>query len=398
MTLLDKLDYVDERLRAYGDSAVPFDTVIDAASGPCEVIIDGRPTLMCGSNNYFGLSFHPDVIAASRAALEQFGSATTGSRAANGTLAMHRDLEREIAAMYGKRHAMVFTTGYQANLGVIAGLCGAEDVVLLDVESHASIYDGARLSGAQIFAFRHNSPGDLARKLARQPHGSRCLVVVEGLYSIGGDVAPLADIASVCRAAGAFLLVDEAHSFGAYGVNGLGCAEAQGVLDSVDFIVGTFSKTLAGVGGFCVSNHAALKALHFTARSYVFTASGSPSNIAGVQAALAIVRTDPSLRERLWENVRRMRAGLSRIGYRIGQTESPIVPIQIGAAERTVEVWQALLGAGLYTNVVLPPACRPEACLLRTSYSAAHTPSDIDRALAIFEHVGREFAVVEAVA
>ena len=398
MTLLDKLDYVDERLRAFVDSAVPFDTVIDATPGPCEVVIDGRPTLMCGSNNYFGLSFHPDVIAASRAALEQFGSATTGSRAANGTLAMHRDLEREFAAMYGKRHARVFTTGYQANLGVIAGLCGAEDVVLLDLESHASIYDGARLSGAQIFAFRHNSPGDLARKLARQPQGGRCLVVVEGLYSIGGDVAPLADIAAVCRAAGAFLLVDEAHSFGAYGANGLGCAEAQGVLDTVDFIVGTFSKTLAGVGGFCVSNHAALKALHFTARSYVFTASGSPSNIAGVQAALAIVRRDASLRERLWENVRRVRSGLLRIGYRIGETESPIVPIQIGAPERTVEVWQALLGAGLYTNIVLPPACRPDACLLRTSYSAAHTAADIDRALAIFEQVGRELGVVETAA
>jgi 8-amino-7-oxononanoate synthase len=398
MTLLDKLDYVGERLRAFGDSAVPFDTVVDAAPGPSEVIIDGRRTLMCGSNNYFGLSFHPDVIAACRAALEQYGSATTGSRAANGTFALHRDLERELAAFYGKQHAMVFTTGYQANLGVIAGLCGPEDVVLLDVESHASIYDGARLSGAQTFAFRHNSPGDLARKLARQPHGSRCLVVVEGLYSIGGDVAPLADIAAVSRSAGAFLVVDEAHSFGAYGANGLGCAEAQGVLDSVDFIVGTFSKTLAGVGGFCVSNHAALKALHFTARSYVFTASGSPSNMAGVQAALAIVRTDSSLRDRLWENVRRVRAGLLRIGYRIGSTESPIVPIQIGTTGRTVEVWQALLAAGLYTNIVLPPACRPDACLLRTSYSAAHTPADIDRALEIFEHVGRELALVEAVA
>ena len=398
MTLLDKLGYIEDRLRAFHDSAVPCDTVIDEASGPCEVVIDGRPTLMCGSNNYFGLSFHPDVIAASRAALEQFGSATTGSRAANGTFAMHRDLEHEFAAMYGKRHALVFTTGYQANLAVIAGLCGPEDVVLVDVESHASIYDGARLSGAQIFAFRHNSPSDLARKLARQPHGGRCLVIVEGLYSIGGDVAPLADIARICRGAGAFLLVDEAHSFGAYGARGLGCAEAQGVLDQVDFLVGTFSKTLAGVGGFCVSDHAALKALHFTARSYVFTASGSPSNIAGVQAALAIVRTNPSLRQRLWDNVRRVRTGLSQIGYRIGQTESPIVPIEIGVPERTVQVWQALLEAGLYVNIVLPPACRPEACLLRTSYSAAHTLEDIDRALAIFEHVGRELAVVEAAA
>jgi len=398
MNLLDKLGHVDERLRAFSDAAVPFDTVIDEVCGPCEVVIAGRRTLMCGSNNYFGLSFHPQVIAAARDAIERYGSGTTGSRAANGTLALHRDLEDEFAEFYGKRHAMVFTTGYQANLGVIAGLCGPEDAVLLDVESHASIYDGARLSGAQVFAFRHNSPSDLRRKLALQPHGSRCLVVVEGLYSIGGDVAPLADIAAACREAGAFLLVDEAHSFGAYGARGLGCAEAQGVLGEADFVLGTFSKTLAGVGGFCVSDHAALEALHFTARSYVFTASGSPSNIAGVQAALAIVRNDTSRRERLWDAVRRVRGGLARMGYRIGATESPIVPIQIGAAERTVQVWQALLDAGLYVNIVLPPACRPDACLLRTSYSAAHAPEHIDRALAIFEHVGRELAIIEAAA
>jgi 8-amino-7-oxononanoate synthase len=398
MNLFDKLTHVDERLRALAGGPVPFDTVIDEASGPSEVVIGGRRTLMCGSNNYFGLSFHPDVVAAARAAVDRYGSGTTGSRAANGTFAVHRDLESELASFYGKRQAMVFTTGYQANLGIIAGVCGPDDVVMLDVESHASIYDGARLSGARVFAFRHNSPSDLRRKLALQPNGGRCLVVVEGLYSIGGDVAPLGDIVAVCREAGAFLVVDEAHSFGAYGARGLGCAEAQGVLEDVDFVVGTFSKTLAGVGGFCVSNHAALKALHFTARAYVFTASGSPSNIAGVQAALAIVRRDPSFRHRLWENVRRVRAGLSRLGFRIGQTESPIVPIQIGAPDRTVQVWRALLESGLYVNIVLPPACRPEACLLRTSYSAAHSAEDIDRALAIFEHVGRDLAIIEAAA
>ena len=397
MTLLDKLGYVDDRLRAFGDGAVPFDTVIDEASGPCDVVIEGRRTLMCGSNNYFGLSFHPDVIAAARGALERYGSGTTGSRAANGTLAIHRALENEFAAFYGKRQALVFTTGYQANLGVISGLCGPDDAVVVDVESHASIYDGARLSGAQIFAFRHNSASDLAKKLARQPRG-RCLVVVEGLYSIGGDVAPLTDIVAACREAGALLAVDEAHSFGAYGERGLGCAEAQGVLGQVDFVVGTFSKTLAGVGGFCVSDHSALKALHFTARSYVFTASGSPANIAGVQAALAIVRRDTSLRPQLWENVRRVRSGLLRMGYKIGSNESPIVPIQIGTAERTVELWQALLEAGLYVNIVLPPACRPDACLLRTSYSASHTPEHIERALAIFEAVGRDLAIIEAAA
>jgi 8-amino-7-oxononanoate synthase len=397
MSLLDKLTPMTERVRAIGDAAVPFDSVIDEILGPCEVVIDGRRTLMCGSNNYLGLSFHPDVIAAAQQAVARCGTGTTGSRAANGTLHAHRDLERELAEFFGKRRALVFTTGYQANLGVISGVCGPDDVVVLDVESHASIYDGARLSGAQVFAFKHNSAADLSRKLAMQPRG-RCLVAVEALYSIGGDVAPLAEIAAVCRDAGALLVVDEAHSFGAYGASGLGCAEAQGVLDQMDFIVGTFSKALGGVGGFCVSNEDALKALHFTARPYVFTASGSAATLAGVQAALAVLRSDPNLRDRLWENVRQMRAGLGRIGYRIGATESPIVPIQIGPADRTIELWQALLGAGLYVNIVLPPGCRSDACQLRTSVSAAHTPAHIEQALAICEAVGRDLAVIDAAA
>jgi 8-amino-7-oxononanoate synthase len=287
----------------------------------------------------------------------------------------------------------VFTTGYQANLGVISGLCGPDDVVVVDIESHASIYDGARLSGAQVFAFRHNSATDLSRKLQRLRDCSRCLVVVEGLYSISGDVAPLADIGAACRGAGASLMVDEAHSFGVYGATGLGCAEDQGVLEQVDVIVGTFSKALAGVGGFCVSNHEALGLLHFAARPYVFTASGSPASIAGVDAALRILQRDPSLRAKLWENVRRVRAGLERAGFTIGATESPIVSIEIGSAERTVAVWRALLEAGLYANIVLPPACHPDRCLLRTSYSAAHSPGDIDRALGLFEQIGGTMGV-----
>ena len=398
MGLLEKLQPFADRIAEFGDGPIPFDTTIDEVLGPTDVIVGGRRTLMCGSNNYFGLSFHPDVLAAAHAALDREGAGTTGSRAANGTFAAHRRLEEAFADVYGKRRALVFTTGYQANLGVISGLCGAEDTVVLDVESHASIYDGARLSGAKVFVFRHNAPADLERKLARLPDPRRALVIVEGLYSIGGDVAPLADIAAVCRASGAYLMVDEAHSFGAYGARGLGCAEAQGVLDMVDFVVGTFSKALSGVGGYCVSDHDALRLLHFAARPYVFTASGSPANMAGVEVALRILRTDTALRQRLWENVRRVRAGLARLGFSIGPTESPIVPIEIGTADRAAAMWLRLLEAGLYVNIVLPPACRPEACLLRTSYSAAHTPEQIDRAIATFERVGRELSVIDAAA
>jgi 8-amino-7-oxononanoate synthase len=302
-------------------------------------------------------------MAAARDALAREGAGTTGSRAANGTYAAHRRLEEAFARLYGRRHALVFTTGYQANLGVISALCGPDDAVLLDAESHASIFDGARLSGAQVFAFRHNAAADLARKLARLPDPSRCLVVVEGLYSISGDVAPLADLSAAVRQAGAYLMVDEAHAFGAYGARGLGCAEAQGVLDRVDFVVGTFSKALAGVGGYCVSDHAALRLLHFAARPYVFTASGSPANIAGVEAALRILERDPSLRERMWAAVRRARAGLARAGFTIGAAESPIVSIAIGTADRTIAMWQALLAAGVYVNLVpLPPAGPTPAC------------------------------------
>ena len=394
MSLFDKLQPISDRLDVFAGGPMPFDTVIDSISSPTEVVISGRRTLMCGSNNYFGLSFHPEVIAAAQAAVAREGAGTTGSRAANGSYAAHRRLEKAFAAAYGKRQAVVFSTGYQANLGVISGLCASGDTVVIDLESHASIYDGARLSGAQMFAFRHNSAADLARKLARVEKKANCLVVAEGLYSISGDVGALKEIAAVCREAGVFLMVDEAHSFGVYGERGLGYAEETGVLDSVDFIVGTFSKALAGIGGYVVSDHESLRLLHFASRPYVFTASGSPANIAGVEVALGILLADRSLRTRLWANVRRVRAGLTAVGFRIGQTESPIVPIEIGTEEQAVTMWAALLQAGVYTNIVLPPACRPDGCLLRTSYSAAHTPEQIDEALAIFEKVGRALGVV----
>jgi 8-amino-7-oxononanoate synthase len=373
------------------DAACPGDTVIDEVLSPSEVTIGGRRTLMLGSNNYLGLTFHPEVMAAAREALDRHGTGTTGSRVANGTLAMHRALEHDFAAFFGKRRALIFTTGYQANLAIISALCGPGDVVLMDAESHASIYDGARLCGADMLAFPHNAPDALARRLARLPAGARNrLVVVEGLYSIRGDVAPLEDIVAACREHGAYLLVDEAHSFGVYGARGLGCAEEHGVLGACDFIVGTFSKTLAGVGGFCVSDHPALDGVPALARSYVFTASGSPATIASARAALAVVAREPQLRERLWTNTRRLRARLAEAGCASGKSESPIVAIGVGDELTTVLAWQRLLEAGVYVNIVLPPACRADACLFRVSCSAAHTPDQIDHGVAAIAQVLRE--------
>jgi 8-amino-7-oxononanoate synthase len=398
MDLLDKLRAVEKRLAIYdGEAPLPGLTVIDRVLGPCEVVVDGRPTLMFGSNNYLGLTLHPAVIEAAQRAVAEYGTGTTGSRTANGTLGIHEQLERDFAEWYEKRHAIIFSTGYQANLSLIGGLCGPGDFIVIDGDSHASIYDATRQTGSQVIAFRHNSPESLRKKLERLPAGQRNrLVVVEGLYSIRGDVAPLADIASVCRAHGAYLLVDEAHSLGTYGKRGLGCAEAQGVLDQVDFVVGTFSKSLAGIGGVCVSDHAELRALHFLSRAYVFTASGSPSNIASVAAALRVVRAHPELRDRLWANIRTLRRGLTEIGYVIGESESPIVPILTGDEQRTVALWQQLVTEGLYVNVILPPGCPQDGCVLRASCSAAHTTEQGSRALEIFARVGAETGAVPA--
>ena len=395
MDLLEKLRGIERRLATVADGQpMPGQTVIERVIGPCEVVVQGRPTLMFGSNNYLGLTLHPEVVDAARRAVVEYGTGTTGSRTANGTLAMHEHLEREFADWFGTRHAIIFSTGYQANLSVIGGLCGQGDVILIDSDSHASIYDATRQTASQVIGFRHNSPESLRKKLERLAgHDRNRLVVVEGLYSIHGDVAPLRDIVDVCRAHGAYLLVDEAHSLGTYGATGLGCAEAQGVLDQVDFVVGTFSKSLAGIGGVCVSNHPELRALHFLARAYVFTASGSPSNIASVSAALRVLRRHPELRDQLWANIRRLRTGLQDLGYAIGDTESPIVPILTSDEARTIALWQTLLTSGLYVNLIVPPGCPVDQCVLRASCSAAHTTEHITRALDIFASVGAALGV-----
>ncbi len=395
MDLLEKLRVVERRRAMFASgSASPGATVIERVLGPCEIVVNGKPTLMFGSNNYLGLTFEPSVIAAARDAVLQYGTGTTGSRTANGTLSLHEDLEREFADWFHKRYALIFSTGYQANLSVIGGLCGPDDVILIDGDSHASIYDATRQTPAQVVAFRHNSPESLRKKLERLPAGQRNrLVVVEGLYSIHGDVAPLRDIVDVSRANGAYILVDEAHSLGTFGATGLGCAEDQGVLDQVDFVVGTFSKSLAGIGGACVSDHPELRALHFLARAYVFTASGSPSNVASVRAAVRVIREHPELRDRLWANIRALREGLTKMGYAIGSTESPIVPIFTGEEDRTIALWQDLLSSGLYVNLIVPPGCSQDNCLLRASCSAAHTPEQISRALELFAQARADVGV-----
>jgi 8-amino-7-oxononanoate synthase len=397
MDLLDKLRAISRRMEPHATAQHrPFLTTIDSVINPGEVVIQGRRTLMFGSNNYFGLTSHPEVIAASKHAIDLYGSGTTGSRIANGTLAEHEMLERDFARFFGMREASIFTTGYQANLSMIGALCGPGDVIMLDAESHASLCDATRMSGAEAVWVQHNSPKNLATKLKRLPkQGKNRLVVVEGLYSIRGDVAPLREFVEVARENDAYVLVDEAHSFGIYGERGLGCAEDQGVLDQVDFLVGTFSKTLGGVGGFCVSNHPELREIYFAARAYAFTASGTPASVAGVRAALQLIGRDRSFRDRLWANVRAFRAGLQGAGFDIGPFESPLIPVYTGTEAVTLELWQRLLDAGLYVNLVVPPGCPKDQCLLRTSCSAAHSSAQVEEAVAIFTSVGRQLGFLQ---
>jgi 8-amino-7-oxononanoate synthase len=304
---------------------------------------------------------------------------------ANGTFAEHVKLEQELAEYFDRRHAIVFSTGYAATMGMTSTLAGPGDVIVLDADSHASIYDGVRLSGADIIRFRHNDAADLEKRLRRL--GERTadtLIVVEGIYSMLGDQAPLQDIAAVKRKHGGMLLVDEAHSLGMLGQHGRGVAEDQGVEDDVDFIVGTFSKSLGATGGYCVSNHPQLDAVRFATRAYIFTASPSPSVIASTRAALRILQERPELRDRLWENARRLYDGLQALGFQVSPQVSPVVAVTIKDRNQAIDAWNRLLQSGAYVNLVMPPAAPTEDSLLRCSVSAAHTTEQIDRILDAF--------------
>lgn len=387
MSLFDKfapLAAARADLGAHGTPpvATPIEDIISAAEG----VIDGRRVILAGTNNYLGLTLEPEVIASARQALEHFGTGTTGSRMANGSYHAHASLERELAAAYGWASAMVFSTGYQANLGSIATLAGKDDFLLLDSDSHASIYDGARLGAAQTIVFRHNDPANLDRRLARLgSDASRALIVVEGLYSMLGDQPPLADFVEVKRRHGAWLLLDEAHSFGVFGATGLGLAEAHGLLDDIDFVVGTFSKSLGGIGGFCVSPHAELELLRLASRPYIFTASPSPAVIASTRTALARVVAGSGLRQRLWDNVNRLYEALNGFGYRLGSDKpGPVAAIILPDRESALAHWRGLLENGVYANLMVPPATPKGLNLLRISLSAAHTPEHMDRIIQAF--------------
>ncbi|HLF30164.1 MAG TPA: aminotransferase class I/II-fold pyridoxal phosphate-dependent enzyme, partial [Xanthomonadales bacterium] len=358
MALLDKFEAaaaIAAGLSSAGHN--PTQVVIDEIISATEGMVEGRHTILAGTNNYLGLTFDAACLAAGKKALDTQGSGTTGSRMANGSFAAHVALERELADFYGMPYGMVFSTGYAANLGALSALLSPGDAVLLDGDAHASLYDGCRMSGADVFRFKHNDASSLEKRMQRL--GDRvqdCLIVTEGLYSVLGDCAPLRDIVAIRDRFSARLLVDEAHSLGVYGEHGRGVSEAQGVLDRVDFIVGTFSKSLGSMGGFCVSPHAELQLFRYVSRAYIFTASSSPSIIATTREALHQLRTRPELRDRLWRNTRRLYEGVQSLGYSTGPEVSPVIAVRIGGKAEALGCWNRLLEMGIYVNLMVPPA------------------------------------------
>ena len=357
------------------------------------VVIEGLKRIMLGSNNYLGLTHHPKVLEAASQALHQYGSGCTGSRFLNGTLDLHLQLESALAEFLGKEDCIVFSTGYNANLGLISGLVGRRDVVFLDKLDHASIVDGAKMSDGDTVRFNHGDLAGLERKL-EQHAGAGKMVIVDGVYSMEGDIADVPGLLKVCRRHGAALAVDDAHSIGVLGPRGDGTAAHFGMVDEVDIIAGTFSKSLASIGGFVAASRNVINYLRHHSRPLIFTASLPPSNTAGVLAALEVLASDTERRENLWVNTRRLQEGFRSVGFDTGPSETPIVPILIGPLDRTLVMWRKVFDAGIFTNPVVPPAVPPSQCRLRTSVMATHTADQIDYCVETIGRIGKELGVI----
>jgi 8-amino-7-oxononanoate synthase len=352
-----------------------------------EAVFKGKRLIMCGSNNYLGLTTHPKVRQAAKDAIDRFGTSCTGSRFLNGTLEMHEQLERELAEWVGKQAALVFSTGMQTNLGVISAIVGEEDVVILDKEDHASIVDGARLSSGKIKRFFHNDLKSLEQTLADVPDEKGKLVVVDGLFSMEGDIAPLPEIIALCKKYGSRLMVDDAHALGVLG-GGRGTAAHFGETKKVDLIMSTFSKSLASLGGFIAGDEVVIHYIKHHARSLIFSASIPPSNAAAALAALQVIKDEPERIVRLNQIADRMRKGFRDLGFDIGNSVTPVIPILIGDDMRTVRIWRQLFDNGVFVNPVLSPAVSAGRQMLRTSYMATHTDEQMDKVLEVFKKVG----------
>ncbi|NMW32840.1 aminotransferase class I/II-fold pyridoxal phosphate-dependent enzyme [Altererythrobacter sp. RZ02] len=374
----------------------PFNLVMEKVLSPTRAICNGRDTILLGTYNYMGMTFDPDVIEAGKEALTEFGTGTTGSRVLNGTYQGHKECEDALKEFYDMDHAMVFSTGYQANLGIISTIAGKGDYIILDIDSHASIWDGCAMGKAEAVPFKHNDIEAMEKRLKRVPEGAGKLVILEGVYSMLGDVAPLKEMVRIAKENGAMVLVDEAHSMGFIGENGRGVCEAAGIIDDCDFIIGTFSKSVGTVGGFCVSNHPKFDVMRYVCRPYVFTASLPPSVVATAATSIRKLMHGSNKRAHLWENSKNLHAGLKSLGFQLGTDtpESAIIAVIMPDLQKGAMMWEALLKEGLYVNLARPPATPANMTLLRCSLCAEHTEEEVQTVLGMFERAGKATGII----
>lgn len=392
MDLFDKCYQFTDARMAQESGIYPFFVPLSHSEGPVAYVGDHR-ILMCGANNYLGLTTHPHVRQAAIDAIREFGTSCTGSRLANGTLELHRELESRLAEFVDKERALVFSTGFQVNLGVIPALVSKGEYVITDKDDHASIMDGCMLARGTMKRYRHNDMGELERVLASLPLEIGKLVVVDGLFSVTGDIAPLPEIVSLCKKYNSRLLVDDAHAIGVLG-EGRGTSAHFGITDDVDLIMGTFSKSFASIGGFVAADEGIIHYIEHHARAFLFSAALAPPNVAAVLAALEVMIEEPARITRLSEIGDRMRQAYRELGFNIGCSQTPIIPIIIGDDLRTLLVWKRLYEEGVYTNVFVPPGVPAGMSLLRTSYMATHTDEQLEEVLAIMERVGKEALLI----
>jgi 8-amino-7-oxononanoate synthase len=385
-------DYLEPsiaREQGYYPYFIPFSGGDDTV-----MVYKGAAKIMIGSNNYLGLTHHPKIVEAAQKALVEYGTGRTGSRFLNGTMDIHEEFEAELAGFTGKQAALIFSTGFLANMGTIATLLDKHNTVIIDKLDHASIVEGCRMSGATIVRYKHNDLDDLRSVLEKLPSERGRMIIVDGIFSMEGDIAPLPQICQLAKEFEARLMVDDAHSFGVLGPNGNGTAAHFGVTDQVDLIMGTFSKSFGAVGGFIAGSSEVVDYIKHKSKSMIFTASLPPSVVASTRAALEIIKSEPQRRERLWEIGDYMRKEFQRIGFDTGNSETPIIPIVIGDNMKTFLFWKTLFEEGVYTNAVIYPAVPSNSARLRTSYIATHTQEQLDFVLDKFQKIGKNLGVI----
>ena len=392
MDIFSKCSEFTQAREAIAQGVYPYFLPLDENEGT-EVVYHGHRLIMCGSNNYLGLTTHPRLKKAACEAIERYGTSCTGSRFLNGTLSIHHQLENELAEWVGKEAALVFSTGMQANLGAISAIVGRGDYVILDKDDHASIVDGARLGYGKIERYVHNDMAHLEKVLQSLPADVSKLIVVDGLFSMEGDIAPLPEIVPLAKKYGARLMVDDAHAMGVLG-GGRGTAAHFGMNEGVDLIMSTFSKSFASLGGFVAGDENVIHYIKHFARSLIFSASIPASNTVAALTALQIMREEPERIDRVNAIGDRMRKAYTQLGFNIGHSVTPIVPILIGDNDLTFLMWKNLFENGVFVNPVISPAVAPGHQLLRTSYMATHTDEQLDRVISIFEKSGRQLGLI----